>query len=351
MRSLSKEEKELVLDYYFGCGSEEHIQKAKELIEKDSRAAQLYTQLENTLQILDHVDHPDHKECPDHLAEQTVNKLKLASSAEEARLKTLLDKEEKKQSIDSRPATTERSFWQNIPDVAAVAAVIMIVASVAFPTFNYMRHKAWQTACQAGLGRIGEGIAAYSNDHNGDLPAVATSAGSPWWKVGDQGKENQSNTRHPWLLVKNGYVDGADFTCPGRSDAVNVNYTKDQLKKLHDFPSRKHISYSYIYTCPKRARYQWDSRTALIADRNPIFEAVNASMTQKEFDKLSISDQLRNAMSNNHKKGQVILFYDGSALYKQVRVIEGDDIYTATGKKTYTGCETPKTIKDIFLVP
>jgi len=47
-----------------------------------------------------------------------------------------------------------------------------------------------------------DGIGSYAADHDQTLPNVATAAGSPWWKVGDQGLENQSNTRHLWLLVQ-----------------------------------------------------------------------------------------------------------------------------------------------------
>jgi hypothetical protein len=353
MITLRQEEKDLVLDYFFKCGTDAHLDSAKQLIETDPRAAELYTHLSDTLQHLDHVDHEIHDDCPDHLMEITVNKLKVASSAENARIETLLAAEGEKVAAAAPPLNVARfrSFWKNLPDVATVAAVLMIVASVAFPTLNHMRNKAYQTACSASLSRVAQGITRYRNDNNGDLPAVATVAGAPWWKVGDQGKENQSNTRHPWELVKKGYVDGADFVCKGRKGAVPVKFTRSQLNKLNDFPSRDHISYSYMYMCPKRAKNQWDGRTVLMADLNPIFEGVSASTTRQEFEKLSISEKLRQAMSTNHRKGQVVLFYDGSAVFKRIRIIKGDDIYTAEDKKAYTGREVPCNMKDIFLVP
>jgi hypothetical protein len=350
MISLRQEEKDLVLDYFFKCGTDAHLDSAKQLIETDPRAAELYTQLSDTLQHLDHVDHQAHDECPDHLTEITVSKLKVASSAENACIETLLAAEGEKvaASTPNLKISRFRSFWKNVPDVATVAAVLMIVASVAFPTLNHMRDKARQTGCSNGMRSVAAGIARYGRDNNGNLPAVATAVGAPWWKVGDQGKENQSNTRHPWKLVKGGYVDAADFVCKGRKGAVTVKFTKGQLLQLNDFPSRDHISYSYMYMCPKRAKRQWDGKTVLMADLNPIFEGVSASTTREEFEKLSLSDKLRQAMSSNHRKGQVVLFYDGSAVFKRIRVIKGDDIYTAKDK---TGCEVPNDMKDIFLVP
>jgi len=357
MITLRQEQKDLVLDYFFQCGTDVHLDSAKQLIESDPRARDLHEQLKATLQNLDHVDYDAHVECPDHLAEITVSKLKVASSAENARLQILLAEEGEKPADSFVPPNDNikisrfRSFWQNVPDVATVACVLMIVASLAFPTFNHMRSKARQVACSVGMGRVGAGIARYRNDNNSSLPAVATVAGAPWWKVGDQGKKNQSNTRHPWVLVKNGYVNAADFVCPGRKDGVKAAFTKEQLQKLNDFPSRRHISYSYMFMCDKRAKRQWNGRTVLMADLNPIFEGVASSSGRELFEKLSIGDQLRNAMSSNHKKGQVILFMDGSAIYKKVRVILGDDIYTARDKSAYTGCEVPGDMQDIFLVP
>lgn len=349
MINLRPEEKDLVLDYFFDCGSGEHLLCGKKLIESDARAKELFEQLRGTLQ---HLDHVESGECPDHLAEITVNKLRLASSAENARLQKLLAEEEKKVSAaPSRPASVYRSFWNNMTNVATVAAVLMVIGSVSLPTFSYMRQKAWQTACNAGLYNVGSGVARYANDNNGDLPAVATVAGSPWWKVGDQGEMNHSNTRNPWLLVKNGYVEGKHFVCPGRADGAAVNYTRQQLDKFNDFPSRQHIGYSYMFMCDKRAKHQWNSRTVLMADLNPIFESISTGSMKDEFEKLHISDQLRKAMSSNHKRGQMMLFYDGSAVYMKVREVSGDDIFTARDKDDYSGREVPCDIKDIFLVP
>jgi hypothetical protein len=353
MISLRQEEKDLVLDYFFKCGTDAHLDSAKQLIETDARAMELYKELTGILEHLDHVDHDAHAECPDHLTEITVSKLKVASSAENARLHALLAEEGEKvaKSTSNIQVSRFRSFWKNLPDVATVAAVLMIVASVAFPTLNNKRDKSRQVACSVDMGRVGQGIAMYRKDNNGNLPAVATVVGDPWWKVGDQGKANQSNTRHPFVLVKNGYVDAADFVCGGRKDGVKVKFTKDQLQKLNDFPTRQHISYSYMFMCEKRAKHQWDGKTVIMADLNPIFEGVSTSTRKEEFEKLSIGDKLRNVMSSNHRKGQVILLLDGSATYKKIRVISGDDIYTARDKKAYTGCEAPSDIKDIFLVP
>ena len=42
MRSISKEEKDNILDFYFQCGSEEKIHEARDLLDTNSNAAVLY---------------------------------------------------------------------------------------------------------------------------------------------------------------------------------------------------------------------------------------------------------------------------------------------------------------------
>lgn len=349
MISLSREEKDLVLDYFFECGTDEQFIVAQKLIDNDNRAKELYHRLKNSL---GHLEYMETEPCPEDLAEITINKLKLASAAENARLETLLAEEGRKECpVQAHPVAVKRSFWHNMADVAAIAAVILMVASVSMPTFSHMRQKAWQTACKAGLGRVGAGVSRYAGDNDQLLPSVATVTGSPWWKVGDQGHKNQSNTRHPWVLVKNGYVNGRDFTCPGRTDTAACNYTRQQLERLHDFPSRRHISYSYMFMCDERAKRRWNGRTVILADRNPIFEKISPETAMEEFKRFSVSDELLKAMSSNHRRGQMLLFYDGSVVYKKVRIISGDDIYTARDRQVYTGCETPGDIQDIFLIP
>ena len=205
MSNLSKEEKEVILDFYFRCGDQERINQGRDLIAGNPEAAQLYANLEDSLRQLDSVKY---EPCPENLVELTVAKLKLAASSEQARLESLLAAEQRKTAhIESPAATTSRSFWRNVAEVAAIAAVVLVIVGVSLPSLLRMRETA---VCRANQMRIGRAIASYADDNNGTLPAVAMTAGSPWWKVGYQGAENQSNTRHMWLLVKKGYLDGKE---------------------------------------------------------------------------------------------------------------------------------------------
>ena len=249
-------------------------------------------------------------------------------------------------------ATTKRSFWRNALEVAAVAAMILVLTGVSFPSLSRMRQI---SVCKPRLRNIGEAIARYANDHDGDFPAVAMIAGSPWWNVGDQGAKNQSNTRHVWLLVKKGYLDGKDFTCPGRKDAKPVNFTPAQLANYNDFPSRRHINYSFRFMCDKTQKQQRAGRYVLSADLNPVFEkAFNKGIrvSSDERTKILIDKQLLKIMSVNHAgRGQNVLFSDCSCDFKKTRIVSGDDIYTVRDAKSYSGCEVPCGKDDTFLTP
>ena len=351
MSNLSKEEKEVILDFYFRCGEEERINRGRDLIAGNPEAAQLYANLEDSLRQLDSVKY---EPCPENLVELTVAKLKLAASSEQARLESLLAAEQRKTAhMESPDATTSRSFWRNVAEVAAIAAVVLVIAGVSMPSLSRMRAR---SACQANLMRMGQAIVRYANDNNDAFPAVPMKAGSPWWKVGDQGAENQSNTRPMWLVVQKGYLDGKDTICPGMKDAITSAYTQAELARYKDFPSRWHISYSFKFTSDKCGKYQKGQRGVLLADLNPVFEKIfdrdKSVSIPDERTVVLLSKQLKNIMSANHAgRGQNILFDDASSKFMKTRIVFGDDIYTVRDAESYSGCEVPSCEEDIFLAP
>ena len=346
MSSLSQEEKEVILDFYFRCGSEGQINQGQDLIAGNAEAAELYGNLERTLKRLDSAKY---EPCPDNLAELTISRLK---SAGQGRLKELLEIEQ-----DHAPVTAKRSFWRNGLEVASMAAIILVAIGVLFPVSANMRQVALRNKCSSHLGRVGAGIAGYANDYNGSLPAVAMSPGSPWWKVGDQGEKNQSNTRHLWVLVKNNYVDGKNFLCPNRKDAEKIKLAGADINNYNDFLSRQSVHYSFIFMCDKSAKRDQSSKLVLMADRNPVFEKVIdgkriAYQNRDKFTVIMINDQLRKMMSTNHRgKGQNVLFGDGHVKFLKSRIVNNDDIYTIRGAGTYSGCEVPCDDEDVFLAP
>lgn len=359
MGYLSSEEQQLILDFYFRCGDEADILRGRDLIAANPEAAKLYANFEDTLVGLDSLKY---EPCPDNLAELTVARLMRSASAKTGGTRKLEDliKEEQKKSnyapVFASGTVGAGRFWRPAFEILATAAAVVLVAGILFPSFGAMRDRSRQVACSQNLGQIGRAMAAFGGDNNGLLGNVKVKTGSPWWKIGDEGSETQSNTRYPWQLVKGGYVDGRAFVCGGHCEGKPVSYSTSQMAALNDFPSRCNISYSFALLCDKNNSLTKRSRRIIAADLNPIFQKISfqSSSCRKlnEFERVQLNEQLRRMMSLNHRKnGQNALFCDGSVEFVEARIINNDDIFTVKDVDTYTGKETPCDVNDIFLVP
>lgn len=364
MKNLTKEQQELVLDYYFRVADSDQVDLARDLIAANPEAAGMYDKLQMSMQYLDSLEVEC---CPDSLVDSTIDKLVMAAAAEE--FHSMLDEE-------IEPATAATDITQllaaeqqkqdevvgnikphfsliRIAQIASVAAVLLIMFNTLMPVFSNMRQNQYKTVCAANLGRISAGIESYRNSHDGRMPYVQMSDDAPWWKVGCQDQENQSNTRHYWLLVKGDYVEAENFVCPGREGSVPLKMDHDQIKDLYDFPSRANVSYSFRLTTEDTAsRRAAQVMSVIMADRNPVFENISAKFDQDLFGKIALNETLLKKTSMNHNgNGQNVLLNGGSASFKERRVILNDDIYTLRGQRFYSGNERPTDSDDNFLVP
>jgi len=222
---------------------------------------------------------------------------------------------------------------------------------VLLPWLSYARQKSWQQRCQMQLGNIFQGLNNYVSDHDGKPPMTAMAAGTPWWKVGEQGKENRSNTRGVWLLVKNKYVEPADFICPGKTHGRAIQFNRCNMQNYNDFPDKRHISYSIRIRCPNAP--STFGKEPIMADSNPIFDDLKAD-NSGEF-KLLLTERLFAINSDNHnRRGQNVLFGDGSVKFIKGRRIGADDIFTLQHMQPgfeVKGCELPSCQSDAFLAP
>ncbi len=345
MTSLSNLQKQLLFDYSIGLTSEEGTAEAQALISSNEEAAEIYSKLKAALAPLESLES---EPCPDELAEGTIYRLNNYARSSQLQLQQLLATEQ------TRKVTTRTQFWRNLAEMAAVAAVILFFAGVLISPLSYARQKSWEYRCSKQLKRIGQGINQYISDFGGKLPAVATAAGSPWWKVGRPGEENHSNTRHIWLLVKYGYVNNpADFVCPGRSQGRALQFDPSKVKKYNDFPARRYVSYSFqiMYRESKKA-YTLGPKV-LMGDLNPLFERLPKDYSRSL--KLRLNKDLLTLNSINHnRRGQNILFGNGSVKFIIERHIGDDDIFTLQEMFQgceIQGCEVPSCETDAFLAP
>lgn len=369
MEKLTQEQQQLILDFYFRCGEQKDIEAGRDLIASTPQAAKLYAGLEHTLTDLDHIKY---ESCPDNLVDLTIARLKLLAIGKKnsnTRLHQLLEQEHAVSSLSADETPHKPSILVNPPrntnfsrplfEILAAAASVALIAGILFPSFGFARAKYQQVACQNNMRTLGAGFASFVGDngrHNNDLSRVRVQAGSPWWKIGDQGTQSRSNTRYPFMLVKGGYVDGKVFVCKGNREAQVFKLEGDAIDGLYDFPSHNNVSYSFSLFCDKNADPFQCAQKIIASDLNPVFQEIRSekilSRGLDEFIKLQLNEQLKQSMSINHGgRGQNLLYGDGSVKYVRSRVLNGDDIFTVSGVDFYTGCEVPTASNDHFLVP
>jgi hypothetical protein len=348
MTPLSDRQKQLLFDYSLGLTPEHETAEAERLLDSNPEAAELYHLSRLALAPLDAVEV---EPCPEELTDRLFARIEEMSQVEagQDRLEELLAVEQ------SQARRIKVPLWRNWSEVVTAAAAIALFVSILFPSIGLMRQKYWQATCGAQLGSIYDGLRNYVSDHDGLLPAVATAPGSPWWKVGYQGKENHSNTRRPWLLVRGGYVEPNRFLCPGRRGEHPINFDGFPIQDFSDFPSQAYIHFSMRIGCPTSSERDLTRKTVLMADLNPLSEGLPSDFTVSL--RLPLGERLITSNSTSHGyRGQNALLHDGSVEFVRERhtSISEDDIYIIRGMSCGTevcGCELPSSDTDIFLAP
>jgi hypothetical protein len=334
MRLLSNNQKQLLFDYRLGLTTKTETAQAKALITYSKEAAEIHSKLKATLAPLDTVRS---ELCPDELAQKTIRRLVQLVNAERS-----IERQEK--------TAIRRRFWPNLAEVASIAAIILFAIGILIPTSSFARYQYNKRVCQRQLASIFNGINLYSFDFDGKLPAVTSDTSQPWHKVGYKGKENHSNTRNLFLLLKLGYLSRpSDFICCGRRQEGITPLEISQINDCYDFLSREQINYSFRIFCQLPVEMNLLAGQPLMADCNPVFENIRASLCQVHLDeKLS-----KTASMNHNRRGQNILFSDGRVDFQKTRHIgiPQDDIFTVQNIVEYRGNERPVCRSDLFLAP
>jgi hypothetical protein len=346
MSPLNNEQKQLLFDYCIGLTSQKETAEAEALISSNKEAAKIHSKLKAALTPLDSLEPGP---CPDELVEHTIWRVNKLADSSQRQLQQLLASEQ------TRKVVTKSQLWWNLGRIAAAAAVFMLIVGVLVPVLGVVRQKYWRQQCQMQMGGVGgvfQGLSNYMSDYDGQMPAVATIAGAPWWKVGDQGRENHSNTRHIYLLVKEDYVDLNNFVCPCCKNGKLPQLTTSQIRADKDFRNRNYITYSFQIRCRMTGSGKLLCRKVLMADRNPLFEKLPKKFS-RQF-RLQLNRKLLTLNSINHnRRGQNVLSGDGHVEFLKTRFIgiSEDDIYTLKDTDIYQGCEVPSCETDFFLAP
>jgi len=343
MNPLNNEQKQLLFDYCIGLTSQKETDEAEALISSNQEAAEIQQKLRAEIEPLGSLE-PE--SCPDELVENTILRVQNHLESSQLQLRELLAAEQTKK------VTIKIGYWRNMSQRAAVAALIIFSVGVIVPTLKALNQRSFRQRCKMQMSSVFQGLRNYIYDYDDKTPAVASIAGAPWWKLGDQGGDNHSNTRNVYLLPKGGYVDIENFVCPACKGEVPVKLNESQIKELKDFPSRKYVTYSFQINCNRTANGKLLCRKVIMADMNPLFENLPEDLPN-EF-RLQLTRALLNINSINHnRRGQNVLFGDGHIKFIKDRFIgiAEDDIYTLQDTDVYQGCEVPSCETDFFLAP
>ncbi|NQV31648.1 MAG: hypothetical protein HQ515_03090 [Phycisphaeraceae bacterium] len=359
MGLLSHEQKQLLFDHCMGLASEEQDAQAELLISSNPDAANFY--YEQLKALLSPLESLEREPCPDSLAEQTIHMLtERAHAHDEPRT----DDEPDQTPVvaapvgvaqqDNGPSPMRLNAWRSPVQIAAVAAILLFLVSVTVPALGMVRERARRSQCRAMLGHVFDGMTQYVSDF-GRAPSVKTVSGEPYWKVGDQGSDNHSNTRRPYLLAKQGYVEPEHFLCPSRKIKRQWDPAELRSRGLQDFPSRDYIDFSSRIACDKTGN-QTAGDAVLMADMNPLAELFPSDHSKPLALRLD-EDILGRNSANHGGAGQNVLFNDGSYRFMKSRLVGVkvlDDIFMLQSMipgTLFKGCELPDCDTDAFLAP
>lgn len=208
----------------------------------------------------------------------------------------------------------QRRRWR-VPDLISVAAVVLILASIAIPVMSYVRQTMVDEGCANNLRALAHAFSQYANDYDGRMPVARAGIGSGW--------DSFSNSMNLKPLINHGYCEQGHLDCPGNHE--------------HGGPS-----YSYQFQSPK-ITYIWGVANlgVVIADRNPLIDAARALRVPPP----------ANASSINHgERGQNTLQGDGAVIFLVKPAFHRDNIWLPEGKSTLDEGDQPTSDHDIFLV-
>ncbi|MCL4742641.1 MAG: hypothetical protein KJZ54_10610 [Phycisphaerales bacterium] len=250
---------------------------------------------------------------------------------------------------DAESLAFERAARRRVrfADVASVAAVLLIGASVLWPVLSSVRDQARRIACAANLHGAANAMSGYASLNQNALPMVTASyGGGTWWNVGKG--PDRSNSANLYTLAREKYLSLSSLACPGNPNAPTVPASPED----RDWRTLDEVSYSYrVISGPQTPRWLDQTRVLVMADRSPVVQrAVRGERVNPE------------ASTPNHGgRGQHLLFNDGATEWHASPVLpNGDNIWLPRSLERVlhqlsggrlTGRELPDGPDDAFVGP
>lgn len=235
------------------------------------------------------------------LIEQTLAAIAQAESGREGRMR-----------IDEHAEAGGSRF--RMADLISIAAMLLIVASVALPAMQGVSRYREQAACMSNMQVAARAFGLYAGSNADMLPMATAGFGGSWMDVGQPGRSNSANL---FTLPREGYTRLDDLACPTNPHALRGTPEAGMM----DWTSMKELSYSYRVMPDGGLRMTiavpTTTRVVVMADRSPV--TLRASRGEVIYPEEN---------SPNHaSRGQHVLRLDGSASWATSPVIEGDNIW------------------------
>ncbi len=273
--------------------------------------------------------------------------------------------------LDCEMVTMQHSKYSVI-DVIAVGAVCLMLLGAGLPVLARTREYAGNIKCASNLKQIGVAILFYSNANRGTYPRTrADDDASSWTEYSgamaadpfaEDGPKPNDITAAMFLLLRTQEITPEVFVCPLTSTILPWDYGAAGTAKLRsNFPSGRHLGYSYINPYPsaaakKRGFLLNNSISAefpVMADMNP----GGADLLKVGYDAPQAAMKRVNSRNHYRGYGQAVMFGDGHAEFLRTPFVgvQRDNIYTYGRSDATSGGEgivgSPHDANDSILLP
>ncbi len=236
---------------------------------------------------------------------------------------------------------------QTVRDIAAVAAVVVLMIGVGVPGVLHMRERSNRTLCSMNLGQIGQGLSSYASVFGDSLPFAGWSSRSSWKPTSEPNAVVAPNRRHVYALVRASFVPTQSFVCPSTTDQPMPS---EQIARSNDFLEARNISYAAQNMAGARPRLGDAPTMPILGDDNPFFD--NGLPLFDAIRGLGLADASQFNSRAHRAAGQNLLSLGGTVRWTSSPDcgVDGDNVWTLRDVSQYTGREGPSLASDSHLL-
>jgi len=230
-------------------------------------------------------------------------------SATLAGIQSHIDAEESSMKFQPRSGFQLPGRWA---DLASIAAMLLLAASVILPIMSGMRSVNQKELCFNNMNQTASAFGLYTGANRDMLPMATAGFGPTWMDVGTT--PERSNSSNLYTLVRNQFAGLDDLACPTNPNAARGDADPDAW----DWNSLEEISYSYRIMPQGGMRataVETPVRVVLLADRSPVVLRIKANKPVRPEE---------NSPNHDHT-GQHMLMLDGSANWSDTPVLDSRD--------------------------